>query len=133
MLQASSAFQSAMRLVFFGVVSKGLYDAILQENQAVRNFADSLIKTFKDPIPPPCWKKKDNVQVLHCFLKEGEDSILIPREGSPELIRAYQEYEGQSRAARDVKTMAIALLILSGISSLFFWAEMVGRVRYHEH
>jgi len=89
--------------------------AIIQETQAIQNFAVSVIKTFKGQIPPTCWKQKSNIQVLNCFLREGEGSTLISREKSPAFIRDFKEYQEQNRDTRGVLTMAG---IIVGISTM---------------
>ena len=96
--------------------------AIFQEAQTVQNFAVSVIKTFKGQIPPTCWEKQDDIQVLNCFLREGEGSTLISREKSPAFIRDFKEYQEQNRDARGVLTVAGLIVgfstvqILTGLS-----------------
>lgn len=110
-------------IALIGVVHKFFYDAMTLEDQAVHKFAVRVIKTFKDQIPPSCWEKKDDAQVLNCFL-EAKGSNFISQEGSPGLIRDLKKYEDQYRLARQMKTVAVSLMVFTAISFYFAYRAL---------
>jgi len=116
MLQIGSPWPVVISsIALMGVMCKFLYDGRTLEDQAVHKFAVRIIETFKDKLPPSCREKKDDAQVVNCFL-EAKGSNFISSEGSPGFIRDFQEYEKRYYNARTMKITAVALIVFTAIS-----------------
>jgi len=113
MLRIASPWSIAS-IALIGAGRKFLVDATPFEEQAVHRLAVRVIGTFYDKIPLSCWERKDDVQILNCFVV-AEGANFSPSEGSPELIQDLKKYEGHLWETQ-LKTMGIVVSVLIGIA-----------------